>query len=1253
MSKDNWRDVWRTLTVPRSADADEARREYMTKVISLLMGIVAFGLALIFGGGWALGVLPLDSLLITLVMTLIFGGGWWLSYREHWRIAGYIPPIVIFLTAVYGNCIGGSGAPAMVLYALAIALTATLQSERAQWITLVLSVSVYAGIGWAQIFGYITQLRSPETAFANRVVIVAGVYTGLAFLLWFLVGQFRYALVQSWAFAERVAMTNRQMEQEIVEHKQAEQAMRQSEEKYRKLIETTDTGFVIINDEGNVLDANPRYVSLTGHHALEEILGHNVLEWTAEYAKAQNLAAMQLCLARGFIRNLEIDYIDEKGQATPIELNATIVQTDAGLQILTLCRDITERKQAEAQLKRNLRETRVRFEVSQALAGKETEDEVLDALIQHAGLYLQAHVSILTFDRTGSELAVSLRRCDTFESGLIDTVPTGMRFPASSFTSINLFHLDQPFISNDVLADERVDPATRELFRPGRVASYAIFPLTAGNEWMGYIGVTTKLAGYFDEEKLPLYQALAERGAVALRAARLRETISESQQRLSLLVQQSPLAVIEWNTDLQVVSWNPAAERTFGYTSEEALGRHAMSLIVPEAAQPPIDQVWQALLAQKGGTHSTNDNVTKDGRLITCEWFNVPLVGADGQVIGVASLVENITQRKRAEQVQAATYRISEAAPAAQNQEALFRSIHAIVGELMPAKNFYIALYDASADLFTVPFVVDESGFPPPPYKSGKGLNAYVLRTGKPLLATPEIFEQLVQSGQVESIGRLSVDWLGVPLKTQRGTIGVMAVQTYTEAARLGEADKDVLVFVSTQVAMAIERKRTEEEIEQLNQDLERRATELAALNAASRALSSTLDLDRLLELIIGRVKSLLDAEAASVLLHAPMEGGAGDQPGASSAELVFAASAGPGSEQLVGTRLPVTAGIAGWVMRERQPALVADVQNDLRFYNRIDAATGITTRSLLAVPLVFQDKTLGVVEAVNKVPVSGHSTFDEHNLATLQALASSAAIAIENARLYQAEREAFRRLQDSQAQLVQSEKMAALGRLVASIAHEINNPLQAMQNSIELAEEELESGLRREKLARYLGMALSEIQRLATIVRRLRDFYRPVRQEMQPTDVHAILRDVLELIGKQLQHSQITVEQEVYNLPLIQANPDHLKQVFLNLVLNALDAMSMQGGVLSVRTAPDHIPGSDNRPLPAVRIEFTDTGDGIPAEILPHIFEPFVTTKKTGTGLGLSITYGLIEAHNGRITVASQVGEGTTFTVLLPVGEI
>ena len=187
-------------------------------------------------------------------------------------------------------------------------------------------------------------------------------------------------------------------------------------------------------------------------------------------------------------------------------------------------------------------------------------------------------------------------------------------------------------------------------------------------------------------------------------------------------------------------------------------------------------------------------------------------------------------------------------------------------------------------------------------------------------------------------------------------------------------------------------------------------------------------------------------------------------------------------------------------------------------------------------------------------------------------------------------------------------------------------------------------------EIERYLEIAGTEIDRIAAIVSRMRDFYRPVREERQPTDLHAILDSVLALSKKELQHANVSIVREwASTLPLIQANPDHLKQVFLNLVLNAKDAMP-QGGTLQVCTASDQMPTNGGQSLlPAVRMEFTDTGVGMSPETQARLFEPFFTTKEQGMGLGLSISNGIIASHRGQVLVKSRPGEGTTFTILLP----
>jgi PAS domain S-box-containing protein len=172
-------------------------------------------------------------------------------------------------------------------------------------------------------------------------------------------------------------------------------------------------------------------------------------------------------------------------------------------------------------------------------------------------------------------------------------------------------------------------------------------------------------------------------------------------------------------------------------------------------------------------------------------------------------------ESKRMEKVNKSIFKISEAANSSRNLSELFRSIHRVISDLMPAKNFYIALYDSVQDVLSFPYFVDEFDPPPEPKKLGKGLTEYVMRTARPLLASPEVFAELETQGEVESIGAPSIDWLGVPLIIDGRAIGVLVVQTYTEGVRYGEEEKNILKFVSDQVAMAVHRKKTEEEVQE------------------------------------------------------------------------------------------------------------------------------------------------------------------------------------------------------------------------------------------------------------------------------------------------------------------------------------------------------------------------------------------------------------------------------------------------------
>ncbi|MGH2799696.1 MAG: sensor histidine kinase, partial [Thermoleophilaceae bacterium] len=227
---------------------------------------------------------------------------------------------------------------------------------------------------------------------------------------------------------------------------------------------------------------------------------------------------------------------------------------------------------------------------------------------------------------------------------------------------------------------------------------------------------------------------------------------------------------------------------------------------------------------------------------------------------------------------------------------------------------------------------------------------------------------------------------------------------------------------------------------------------------------------------------------------------------------------------------------------------------------------------------------------------------------------------------------------------LSESERLAATGRLAASIAHEINNPLEAIQNSLYLL---VKRAGAEDPARRFLEIAMKETERMSRILRQMLGFYRP-EVAMTPVDVNALIEEAAGLVAHRLRERRARVAKHLDPvLPRIVASADELKQVLLNLLLNAAEAMP-EGGAITVTTR--RLAGSEA--AEAIQIQVHDAGAGIEEEHVPHLFEPFYSTKpEKGTGLGLWVSWGIVQRHGGSLQVRSDRAEGTTFTITLPVG--
>lgn len=455
------------------------------------------------------------------------------------------------------------------------------------------------------------------------------------------------------------------------------------------------------------------------------------------------------------------------------------------------------------------------------------------------------------------------------------------------------------------------------------------------------------------------------------------------------------------------------------------------------------------------------------------------------------------------------------------------------------------------------------------------------------------------------------------PVQTAGKKLGTISVESKKPQA-FSDHEAELLKALGTQAAIAIENTRL---FETTSHSLE----ELNALYRINQRLVASLDADVLMKEVVDLLQQSFHYYHVQVfLIDSQLRGS------------VLRQGSGEIGIQLknIGYCLLPGEGIVGHVAYTCQPFVTNNVDKVV-FFVRNPLLPN--TKSELATPIKVEDEVLGVLD-IQQIPPQ---QLTERDLQIASAVAEQLAVALQKANLYTNLQTALQHEQTMRSQLLQSERLALMGKLLASVSHELNNPLQTMQNALYLIKDELRhSG----NNLQDLDIISSEMDRMVILLERLRSTYRPLHpEEFRAVQINDIIEDVYKLIATHLRHKHISFEfHPDPNLPPVTGLTDHLKQVALNLFLNAVEAMP-EGGYLCVDTFSLPTNGE-------VVFSILDNGAGIEPALLPRIFDPFVTNKETGTGLGLTITHEIIEQHGGRILAENVPTGGAKLTIWIPI---
>jgi PAS domain S-box-containing protein len=953
-------------------------------------------------------------------------------------------------------------------------------------------------------------------------------------------------------------------------------------------------------------------VAKQGKTTKKELLGRTMMEAYPGIEKTPLFIQLQRCMNERVSIRMENEFSFPNGEKGWFELS--IQPVPEGIFILYI--DITERKEAEKKVEKAFRDATEKWDS----LTKNTDDIVM--VVDSQGVIQHINRTILPYTPE-----------ETIGKTVYEYVPK-----------------------------EQHDIMRRSLGRVFETGEPLSYEVSSNIPKIGTVWFRTKTVPIKDHEKT-IGVILTSTDITERKQAE--EQIHQLQEHLQLQVERMPIGLIVWDLEFRAKTWNPAATRIFGFPEKEALGKHPYDFIVPKQAQPHVDEIWSRLLKGDETAHSMNKNVTKDGRTIICAWSNTPLKKDDGTVIGVLSMVQDITERKMAEDALRKSENESRTLLENLPQKIFFKD----------RKSVYIAANENYArDLKIKPDEIagrtDYDFFPKKLAEKYRADDKRIMESGK----TEDIEEEYIQDGQ-----KVFVHTVKTPVKDENGNVvGILGIfWDITESKRVEEALReseekfrmifqnvnDEIIYVDTRGKMLDVNERCEDlfgykpddvigknfltlgflhlkdipkiaklfkdviisgkAINEMQLEIKHKNGSIVPIEASARIVKKNgrpcgilvvvRDIterkrmeeklkgysEHLEELVQKRTEELSESEKRySVLVEEASDGVAILQDG----KIVFTNKKGL---EIIGYSKDELIGLSfdGLVSEKYRQLTKERYERRLRGEN---------------IPSTYEIELIS--KTGNQVPVELSATRIQYQRRPADLLLVRDV----------SER---KRIEEQHSKL---ERLAAIGEIAGMVGHDLRNPLQGIKsaayylnkNQISISDDD------RKKMLTVIDRAVAHADK---IINDLQEYSRGIQLDRAKCSPHALLTGALSLIQVP---ARVKVIDDTLEEPEVRVDKSKMVRVLINLIKNAVDAMP-EGGTLQVKSTQ----ANGN-----VEISFADTGIGMSEETLAKLFSPLVTTKAQGMGLGLAICKRIAEAHQGKISVQSVEGKGSTFTITIPI---